>query len=325
VDGVDDEDTIVGPHEYEQRSDVMVGDLAERGVGWGLATGSEGRRPSGHYGIRIGLKDVHGMSEAEIDSILQARAERPFIDVGDVLRRTALTRPVAEALAHAGAFDRLPRTVTSSRRDRLFVAMTADAPREGEQMALALDHPSTTASLREYTSAERVRAELEVVGMDASRHLIDFYRPLLQDLGVMPAKDLGDLNGERWLMVAGVKVASQTPAVRSGQRIIFLTLDDGTGLADVTVFERVQPWCAKAIFHGFLLAVWGRLRRTGVRGASIIAEQVWDLTSLSRARGEGRLAEALADSSTVPAARGMVTPRPSVPKVWHASGGSAGR
>ena len=90
-------------------------------------------------------------------------------------------------------------------------------------------------------------------------------------------------------MVAGVKVASQTPAVRSGQRIIFLTLDDGTGLSDVTVFERVQPWCAKTIFHGFLLAVWGRLRRTGVRGASIVVEHVWDLAELNRARQDGRL------------------------------------
>ena len=277
------------------------------------------------YGIRLGLKDVHGISDAEIDSILQARAERAFTDVGDVLRRTALTRPVAEALAHAGAFDRLAPG-RGSRRDRLFLAMVTDVPREGEQMTLRLDQPPAGSGLREYTSAERVRAELEVVGMDASRHLIDFYWPLLEDLGVTPAKDLGDLKGERWLMVAGVKVASQTPAVRSGQRIIFLTLDDGTGLSDVTVFERVQPWCAKTIFHGFLLAVWGRLRRTGVRGASIIAEQVWDLTSLSHARREGRLAEALAESSAGLAARGTVTPRPSpVPKVWHASGGSAGR
>src|SRR5439155_22243893 len=100
--------------------------------------------------------------------------------------------------------------------------------------------------------------------------------------------------GDRWLMVAGVKVASQTPAVRSGQRIIFLTLDDGTGLADVTVFERVQPWCAKTVFHGFMLAVWGRLRRTGVRGASVVAERVWDVAVLARARREGRLAEVFA-------------------------------
>jgi error-prone DNA polymerase len=280
-----------------------------------LDPGGEGR-PARH-GIRLGLQDVKGIAGAEIDSILHARTERPFADVGDVLRRAGLARPVAEALAHAGAFDRLPG---GSRRDRLFVAMTADAPREGEQAPLPLAEPAPPLVLRDYTGVERVRAELEVVGMDASRHLLSFYRPLLADLGVAPARELPGLRGDRWVMVAGVKVASQTPAVRSGQRIIFLTLDDGTGLVDVTVFERVQPWCARTIFHGLLLAVWGRLRRTGVRGVSVVAEQAWDLASLSRARREGRLAEAMAAS-----AGREEGSAPSLPKLWHASPGSAGR
>ena len=268
------------------------------------------------YGIRLGLKDVKGISDAEIRAIQEARAERPFTDPGEVLRRTGLTRPVAEALAHAGAFDRLPGTDGSTRRDRLFVAMVADAPREGEQATLPLGESPAALGLREYSSAERVKAELEVMALDASRHLLSFFRPVLQDIGAVPAAKLPDLRGDQWVMVAGVKVASQTPAVRSGQRIIFLTLDDGTGLADVTVFERVQPWCAKTIFHGFLLAVWGRLRRTGVRGVSIVAEQAWDVAALSFARREGRLHEALA---------GSAGPAPTpTRKLWHASGGSAG-
>jgi error-prone DNA polymerase len=311
------------------------------------------------YGIRLALKSVIGISEAELRSILDARDDRPFTDVGDVLRRTSLTRPVAEALAHAGAFDRLPGA-PGSRRDRLYVAMVADAPREGEQMVLPLRDGAAPPGLREYSTAEQVRAELQVMGVDATKHLLEFYGPLLQDLGVTPARDLGDLKGDRWLMVAGVKVASQTPAVRSGQRIIFLTLDDGTGLADVTVFERVQPWCAKTVFHGFVLAVWGRLRRTGVRGASVVAERVWDLAVLARARREGTLAEVFAQASGPPGSNGAgqdgtsitatvppllhgiaVAPTrggsggsrseaepsdsPPIRKVWHASGGSAGR
>ena len=261
---------------------------------------------------------MHGIADAEVRTILEARAERPFTDVGDFLRRAEVSRPVAESLAHAGAFDALPG---GSRRDRLFTAMTADAPREGEQIALPLDAAEVPQILPEYTAAEKVKAELEVVGMDASRRLISFYEPLMRDLGVTWAKDLGDARGETWVMVAGVKVASQTPAVRSGQRIIFLTLDDGTGLSDVTVFERVQPWCAKTIFHGFLLAVWGRLRRTGARGASVVVERVWDLAELNRARHDGRLAEALAASPGPPPEE---SGRP-IRKIWHASGGSAGR
>ncbi len=124
-------------------------------------------------------------------------------------------------------------------------------------------------------------------------------------------------------MVAGVKIASQTPAVRSGQRIIFVSLDDATGPIEVTVFESVQPKVARTVFHAYAMAVWGQLRRTGVKGVGIIAEEVWDLTALHRARAEGRLREAMAAPIELraPAPAGN---RTGVGRLWHASPGSAG-
>ena len=330
---------------------------------------AEGGRPSSSatYGIRIGLQDVHGISDAEIASILGARAERPFASVGDFLRRTRVSRPVVEALAHAGAFDAVglhrdapeaaprragrtgpPRVVSErggrpsagaaaetggasrgerrpTRRDRLYVAMTAETQREGEQLCLPLDVVERAPGLREYTDPERVRAELEVTGMDWSRHLLSFFEALLGDLGVIRSGDLRRCRGDSRVMVAGVKVASQTPAVRSGQRIIFLTLDDATGPVDITVFQRVQERCARTVFHGFLLAVWGRLRRTGVGGVSIAAEEVWDLQLLDAARREGRLLEMMRTPAGLPGASFQTSPDQAVPKkVWHSSGGSSG-
>src|SRR4029077_16941458 len=85
------------------------------------------------YGIRLALQDVHGISQGEIRSMLAARAERPFRDVGDLLRRTTVSRPVAEALAHAGAFDALP---SGNRRDHLYDAITVEALHEGDQLTL---------------------------------------------------------------------------------------------------------------------------------------------------------------------------------------------
>jgi len=280
----------------------------------------------GRYGIRLALQDVHGISDAEIRSILEARADRPFPDVGDFLRRTSVSKPVVEAIAHAGGFDEVDR---GTRRDRLFAAMTTAPQREGDQLAFDLHPAASTAlppgagrpaapTLPEYTDAERVRAELEVLGLDASRHLVTFFEPLLSDLGVIRSKDLHRCRSERRVMVAGVKVASQTPAIRSGQRIIFLTLDDATGPVEVVVFESVQPKVARTVFHSFVLAVVGTVRRTGKKGVSVIAEDVWDLTALHRARGAGRLAETLAHEGPAP---GAAIPR----KLWHSSGGSAGR
>ena len=267
----------------------------------------------GSLGIRIGLQDVHGISEAEIAAIL---AGRPFDSVGDPLRRAAVSRPVVERLAHAGAFDRLPG---GTRRDRVFAAMTGETERPGEQLALALDGDPAPPGLRPYTAREVVRAELEVTGLDASRHLLSFHEALLADLGVTRSVDLRRRRGDTHVMVAGVKVASQTPAVRSGQRIIFLTLDDAIGPVDVTVFERVQERVARTVFHSFLLVVWGRLRRTGVAGASVVAEEVWDLQRLAVARREGRLREVMAEG-----AGPADDPRPGPRKLWHSSGGSAG-
>ncbi|MGH2636744.1 MAG: DNA polymerase III subunit alpha, partial [Actinomycetota bacterium] len=322
------------------------------------------------YGIRLALQDVHGISDAETRSILEARAERPFKDVGDFLRRAAVSRPVVEALAHAGGFDAIDR---GTRRDRLFSAMTTSPQREGDQLAFDLHatairpaergtdtegpavfaersgarsearrrhleqagqgeatrgprsrseappaHPGDLFSLPEYTDAERVRAELEVLGLDASRHLVSFFEPLIAELDATRARDLWRHRADERVMVVGVKVASQTPAIRSGQRIIFLTLDDATGPVDVTVFESVQPKVAKTVFHSFVLAVAGTVRRTGRKGVSVIAEDVWDLVALHRARLAGRLPQALTHEGPAPAA--------SIPrKLWHSSGGSAGR
>jgi error-prone DNA polymerase len=274
---------------------------------------------TGEYGIRLALQDVHGISDAEVRSILIARAERPFTGVEDFLRRTSVSRPVVEALAHAGAFDAIPQP--TNRRGHLFAAITTEAEREGDQLKLrfvanATDHHhSARFAFRDYTDAEVVRAELEVLGLDATRHIASFYGPLFRDLGVTSAEDVWRCRADQWVMVAGVKVSSQTPAIRSGQRIIFVTLDDGTGPLEVTVFESVQPKVAKTVFHAFAMVVWGQVRRTGLKGVSVVAEDVWDLTALHAARREGRLRDALA----APA-------RPTSPdrRLWHASPGSAG-
>jgi error-prone DNA polymerase len=142
--------------------------------------------------------------------------------------------------------------------------------------------------LPELTGPERVRAELDILGLDASAHVVDFYAPMLDALGVTRARDLLEAKTTRPVWVAGVKVATQTPPVRSGRRVVFLTVDDGTGPADATFFEDVQGPYAATVFHSWLLLVRGQVRRTGPRGVSIRATGAWELTGLWDAwRGGG--------------------------------------
>jgi len=139
------------------------------------------------------------------------------------------------------------------------------------------------------TGPERVRAELDILGLDASTHIVEFYVPLLQALGVTRARDLLGARNRGQVWVAGVKVATQTPPVRSGRRVVFLTLDDATGPVDATFFEDVQGPYAGTVFHSWMLLVRGVVRRTGPRGVSVRATGAWELSGLWEAWTRGGL------------------------------------
>ena len=152
------------------------------------------------------------------------------------------------------------------------------------QLTLALgDEPAEgeVSGLPEMTAEERMQAELEILGLDVSRHVIDSYAPFLDALGVVRSRDLLTRRSKSELLVAGVKVATQTPPIRSGRRVIFLTLDDSTGPVDATFFEDAQGPYAATVFHSWLLVVRGELRRTGYRGVSLRATGCWELPVLA--------------------------------------------
>jgi error-prone DNA polymerase len=155
-------------------------------------------------------------------------------------------------------------------------------------------HSVVPSGLPEMTGAERVRAELEVLGLDASRHVVDFYEPFLAALGVTRAPDMVRSRSQAEVLVAGVKVATQTPPIRSGKRVVFVTLDDARGPVDATFFEDAQGPYAATLFHSWLLVIRGHVRRTGPRGVSLRATGCWELTELHEAWRHGGL-DAVAD------------------------------
>jgi len=127
------------------------------------------------------------------------------------------------------------------------------------------------------SAAESVKYEVDRLGIDMSRHMIEFYGDFLNAIGAVRSSDLLKQRSQSSVLVAGIKVAIQTPPVRSGKRVIFLTLDDGYGLSDSTFFTDVQGEYANVLYSTSLLLVRGVTRRTGARGISIRATGAWDL------------------------------------------------
>jgi error-prone DNA polymerase len=168
----------------------------------------------------------------------------------------------------------------------------AARPVEVQPVQLALDLGDApgeveATGLPEMSTAERVKAELEILGLDVSRHVVEFYAPFLDALGVTRAHEMMRCRSKAEILVAGVKVATQTPPIRSGRRVIFLTLDDATGPIDATFFEDAQGPYAATLFHSWLLVVRGVIRRTGKRGISLRATGCWELSVLRDAWERG--------------------------------------
>ncbi|MEV8535016.1 DNA polymerase III subunit alpha, partial [Streptomyces sp. NPDC051211] len=297
------------------------------------------------WGLRLALADVHGISAAEAGRI---ESGQPYTSLRDFWDRAHPGRPIAERLAQVGALD----AFGANRRDlllhlaELHGTQRAVGARGGQ---LPLEGGASTAriGLPDLNEAERLSAELGVLGMDASRHLMADHHAFLAELGVVPARSLRETEHGQTVLVAGAKAATQTPPIRSGRRVIFTTLDDGTGLVDLAFFDDSHEACAHTVFHSFLLLVRGVVQRRGPQSLSVVGAAAWNLGELAELRREGgldavaaRLAEPVASGPVDPGRRihlptgyelnpwadlqppgpGTATPR----KLWHSSQGSAG-
>lgn len=274
----------------------LVSDGSEVGGGVGGGVG-EGAVPV--WGLRLALCDVHGISEAETARI---EAAQPYSSLLDFWQRARPSRPVAERLAQVGALDRFG----ANRRDlllhlsELHGAQRRTGAGHGDQLPLGGGQRTAPAGLPDLGDAERLSAELGVLGMDASRHLMGDHHAFLKELGVMSAKRLRAAPHGSTVLVAGAKVATQTPPIRSGKRVIFTTLDDGTGLVDLAFFDDSHEACAHTVFHSWLLLVRGVVQRRGPRSLSVVGAAAWNLAELVELRERGGL-DAVAAALNEPA------------------------
>ena len=305
--------------------------------------GVEGAK--GVWGLRLALSDVYGISEAEAARIAEGQ---PYASLLDFWERARPSRPLAQRLAQVGALD----SFGANRRDlQLHLTELHRGARGagGGQLPLAGGRKTAPAGLPDLSEAEKLSAELGVLSMDASRNLMDDHRAFLDELGVVSARRLRETRHGETVLVAGAKAATQTPPIRSGKRVIFSTLDDGTGLVDLAFFDDSHDACAHTVFHSWLLLVRGVVQRRGPRSLSVVGAAAWNLAELVELRAEGgldevakRLAQPLPEGGGDSAhGRRIQMPtgyemnpwadlRPAgqepsqVRKLWHQSPGSAG-
>ncbi len=243
-------------------------------------------------GVRLALTELAGISVTEIQRIIKGQ---PYSDLNDFYLRAEPSRRSFENLALVGGLDSLAglhgqladaSSLAATRGDilakvRQLNAIKARPKSNPGQPTLdfsALD--SLPSGHRDMSIEERVKAELGLLKLDVTEHVLELYRPMLEEMGVVNANELVGLRSKTEVLIAGVRVATQTPPMRSGKRVVFVSLDDGTGCSDATFFDDAQARCSQVLFNTKLLLIAGKTRRTGVKGVSLMAENAWDLKEL---------------------------------------------
>ena len=251
--------------------------------------GVDANRSSGHYhvemaggtqAIRLPFSQVSGISAPQVASLV---AGQPYDSIADVVRRARAPRPILMKLATVGAFDSL---ATGTRGDiiahtRMLTAVkrALPAPDQGVLPIESGEHIAGGAA--ELDQQARVAAELEILHADVTAHVLTPWREYFEAVGVTPVDQLLAQRNNSPVLVAGVRVASGSPPTKSGSRVVFISLDDGTGVADVAFFDDAQKHAGPSLFQATLMLVQGHTRRTGLKGVSVTADGAWDLAQLA--------------------------------------------
>ncbi|MFC3717470.1 error-prone DNA polymerase [Luteimonas soli] len=244
----------------------------------GSGHGSHRGRAAGQPVIRLGLREVRGLSEDAAAAIVAARAQRPFRNVADLCLRANLDEKARRALAEAGAL----RSLAGHRNDARWQVAGIERqrpllPGSPDEDAIALPAPGM---------GEEILSDYRATGLSLAAHPLSLLREQLRARRVL---DSGDLHGQRHgrsVYTAGIVTQRQRPGTAGGT--IFVTLEDEHGVVNVIVWPRVAQRRRKALLNSTLLAVRGRWEQVdGVE--HLIARDLEDLSAmLGGLRAESR-------------------------------------
>ncbi|MFJ1292650.1 error-prone DNA polymerase [Paracoccus yeei] len=275
------------------------------------------------FAVRLGLRMVKGLANIHAAAIVTARAEEPFASIEDLWQRVegvpvaSLTR-IAEADGFRLAFGLARREATWAIKGLpetelpLFAAAARESGerREGVEPAIAL---------RPMAAGREVVEDYSHVGLSLRRHPVAFLRDDLAKRRIVTCAEAMATRDRRWCEVAGLVLVRQRPGSAKG--VMFITLEDETGVANLVVWPKVFEAHRRIILGAGMIAVRGRVQREG----EVVHHVANGITDLSRELGSvgdrerafplphGR-GDEFHNASPTPDPRHPKLPRPSVQK-----------
>ena len=278
----------------------IVGDARQNGVevreidvSFSHAQNTLEERGSKYCAVRLGFRQIDGFRYADPDAehlrkssnkaapddwgdrIVVARSGKPFVSLEDFARETRLPKRALNLLADADAF----RSLGVDRREALWAVrrLPDDLPLPLFVSVAAHEQPDEAAQpLPLMPLPEQVVADYQTIRMSLKGHPMDFLRPMFERENVITCHSVSDANDKKHVRCAGVVLVRQRPG--SARGVVFMTLEDETGIANVVVWPKVMEKFRKEVMGARLVQVEGYIQSSPEKVVHLVAQRLIDRT-----------------------------------------------
>jgi DNA polymerase-3 subunit alpha len=254
--------------------------------------------------IRFGLGAIRNVGKAAIDSMLTARAEKPFTSVFDVCERVDLrlcNKRVFEALIYSGALDGLGGhraqyaaaidsaiQEASLKQQEIEIGQVSLFGEQGGYLPPAgggNGEPGTAGpvsaraslpNIAPMSEAERLTKEKEILGFYISGHPLEPYRTECELFATHTVSQLGQWTEGQMALGVVVTAVKRQVSKRSGAEFARLTVEDFSGSSEILVFPEAWTVLSDRIRTDVPLLVRGGYSRRdqGADNPTFIVESV---------------------------------------------------
>lgn len=252
--------------------------------------------------IRFGLAAVKNVGQGAIESIINARKEKPYLSLRDFASRIdlrACNRKVLESLVKCGAFDSLGghrAQYLNAIDDVLAQGHCAQQERENGQISMfslmdsKVQEELLTDNLNDiepFSEKERLSQEKEMLGLYITGHPLEPYRSLLQQTAnLVPCAELTESVDNQQVLVGGIIAAIRKFYTKKNKQMAFARLEDLTGSIELVIFPDLLEKYSALLEEDSLVMVEGR---TDVKEEEDVKVIVTIIRSMVKVRKNYRL------------------------------------
>ena len=228
---------------------------------------------AGGMALRLGFRQIKGLAKDDAEALVAARGNG-YPDPLTLWRRAEIKARALEALARADAY----RSMGLDRRAALWAVK--GLPDEPLPLFAAAGEeargPEPAVTLPPMALSEHVVDDYTSLRLSLKAHPLSFLRDDLARDGVIETARLAALPDGAPVKVAGLVLVRQRPGTAKG--VIFATLEDETGVANVVIWADVFETFRTAVLKASLLAVEGPVQREGIV-IHVVAKRLIDMSA----------------------------------------------